>query len=902
LRFSAGGQWLDGGTTRLLHLRSDLGGGSWVSLGSASGSSPLTRTADITGSLTRRFGSGLLSNGSISDFVVTNQVAQYPSPGDGFNTLRGVAPGCAWAGAKVFTADGEGISTWTGAAIDDLVANRVTKHIKVLNLSLGTDGDPGISTSNRQKVNTAVHNGVVVVVSAGNDGRLSTPKARETDDPGRAAMALTVAAANDVNELTEYTSHGFTNPKSVSGQEEDYKPDLMAPGGSDDYTHILAADSNSGDGMAFSDQQSNDYYNIKGTSMASPFAAGCAALVIDALQKAGTTWDFSSSRDARLVKMVLCATATESNANREDGAYNPTLQRAATGPDGYPEGKDRYEGYGMINPDAAVEAVSVWLTPGGSVALPLGGSETTRRAAARQVDLPAGEAVTLTLNVPGTSDMDLYLYSREPGPYGTPVRLTSGTQPGSGTDEAVTYTSPTNLTALVVVKRVSGSGSFVLTWVDDTLPQAPQIASSTHPDQDAWVANNDPTFVWTVPPDASGIAGYSFILDAEPSTLPDTTLDSAANTVAYTNVTDGERFFHVRARDHAGNWGAAGHYRVRIDAAPPALASITSTNQDGTYRGEDTVDITVQFTEPVTLADGSLVATLETGAVDRQVVIDAIVQSSTASGVYTVQVGDASAALSVTSVTLDGATLRDGAGNDADLTLPVGQNLDDNRDLVIRTTHSLEIVSAHGTPTPPVGTQTYPYGAALTNAVPSPVIQITTQFVATGWTMIGNEPASGTTNAMTMTLTNDAVLAWNWSTNFWLNTEAGTGGSITPAFGWFAQGTNLILKARPDPGYHLTQWSGAGTNQITSGDVYSETIGVTMGGAVKLTASFAETRYTLTVNSAHGAPTPGTVTNLPQGSVIQQRIAPTLVPGATPGVRYRLVGPEVIGAPYTTDG
>ena len=63
--------------------------------------------------------------------------------------------------------------------------------------------------------------------------------------------------------------------------------------------------------------------------------------------------------------MLLCATTTETNANREDNENNPSLERAGLGPDdGYPVGKDRYEGYGMMNPDAAVEAVTV--NPGGA--------------------------------------------------------------------------------------------------------------------------------------------------------------------------------------------------------------------------------------------------------------------------------------------------------------------------------------------------------------------------------------------------------------------------------------------------------------------------------------------------------------------------------------------------------
>jgi hypothetical protein len=397
----------------------------------------------------------------VSDYVTTGQVSSYPAVGDGFNKLRGVSPGCNWAGAKVFANSGSGNTTWSHAALDDLVATRVANQIKVINMSLGVIGNPGIDATWRQKVNTTVNNGIVVVASAGNDGAASNSGAREVDDPGRAAMALTVAAANDVNQLTGYTSVGFTSPDSVPGQEEDYKPDVMAPGGSvGTYTAISSVDSNNGDGSSFTDQQANDYIGFQGTSMASPFAAGCAALVIDAMQQSGTNWDFNSSQHSRFVKMVLCATATESNADREDGNRNPSLQRTANGPNFYPSGKDRHEGYGMLNPDAAVEAVSTRLA--GLTVRTLGPGAMDRRAWATRVTLIGGQAFQVNLTVPGTGDFDLYLYSSTPSAYGTPVRLASSTQTDNGVNETFSYTSSSNTTGLLVVKRISGSGTFSL--------------------------------------------------------------------------------------------------------------------------------------------------------------------------------------------------------------------------------------------------------------------------------------------------------------------------------------------------------------------------------------------------------------------------------------------------------
>ena len=116
---------------------------------------------------------------------------------------------------------------------------------------------------------------------------------------------------------------------------------------------------------------------------------------------------------------------------------------------------------------------------------------------------------------------------------------------------------------------------------------------------------------------------------------------------------------------------------IVIDTFAPSITSITSITVNGTYSLNDTIDITVNFSEPVTLI-GTMDIALDSGG---SVSISAFANATQASGTYTVLMNHNSLDLNATGVVING-TARDAGLNDLILSMPVS-NLAVNKDLLV---------------------------------------------------------------------------------------------------------------------------------------------------------------------------------------------------------------------------
>lgn len=197
--------------------------------------------------------------------------------------VKGVAPQATLLAYKVCDAGG---GCWTSHVIAGLETASdpdgkpaTDDAADVANLSLGSAyGRPDDILS--QTVNNAVAAGMVVAVAAGNDYAHHT-----IGSPGGAQDAITVAASDREDHITDFSSRG-----PIMGRYDIVKPDVTAPG-------YLILSTASSDGQL---SDPSGYIRLSGTSMATPHVAGAAAL----LRQMHPNWSPAAVKSALMANAI----------------------------------------------------------------------------------------------------------------------------------------------------------------------------------------------------------------------------------------------------------------------------------------------------------------------------------------------------------------------------------------------------------------------------------------------------------------------------------------------------------------------------------------------------------------------------------------------------------------------
>ena len=186
---------------------------------------------------------------------------------------KGVAPGAEIINGKVLDDTGGGDDSSILAGMEWAVE----QGADVINMSLGGYDTPELDAMETGVNKLSAEKGVLFAIAAGNAG----PEA--VASPGSADAALTVGAVDDKDKLAPFSS---TGPRLGDGA---IKPDVTAPG-----VDITAASAKGSLIEQEVGEKPAGYLSISGTSMATPHAAGAAAI----LKQQHPEWTYTELKGA----------------------------------------------------------------------------------------------------------------------------------------------------------------------------------------------------------------------------------------------------------------------------------------------------------------------------------------------------------------------------------------------------------------------------------------------------------------------------------------------------------------------------------------------------------------------------------------------------------------------------
>jgi len=163
------------------------------------------------------------------------------------------------------------------------------------------------------------------------------------------------------------------------------------------------------------------------------------------------------------------------------------------------------------------------------------------------------------------------------------------------------------------VDRVSnwGSAGHYRARIDATAPPAPSVSSSTHPVQGVCYPSDWAYFSWNRPDDLSGTAGFSYLLDQSPSTIPDSSSEGNVVSESFLGLANGNHYFHIRTVDSAGNWGTPAHYQICVSVNHgPSIAGLPNQTTPEDTRKDNAIDLW-PYADDVESSDAELVFSID---------------------------------------------------------------------------------------------------------------------------------------------------------------------------------------------------------------------------------------------------------------------------------------------------
>jgi len=388
---------------------------------------------------------------TVPAFSFNSSVSFFPeSYYENYNHFNGIANATKILSYRVVNSSGQGYVSDLISAMASVIQNRTTYQIISVCLSIGTIGED--VTAINAVIDEVINNHILVVIAAGNNGIEGT---KPFNSLGVNKDAIVVGAINDKDMITSYSSMGIDVGENV------LKPDIVAPGGSiiPGHRSIVSADG-----------KSNETTALIGTSISTAIVSAIINILIDAKWGSWAKWNNQNlTKWVKMLKAVLLMTASETNLEREDDPkteidesdYSPTVFNGLLN-----NLKDVHEGYGRINVQAAIDALTKKIEINESINYELTSSELNpleNHVFARKIHLLENTQYSFNLsNVDGNSDLDLFLYANESNRFGEPLLLQTA-QKWYGDSDFFYFTPKHNQTeCIVIVKAISGRSNFTL--------------------------------------------------------------------------------------------------------------------------------------------------------------------------------------------------------------------------------------------------------------------------------------------------------------------------------------------------------------------------------------------------------------------------------------------------------